>query len=50
MGFRRLGSGKSGGSSLDFPTVLLPQNEIDKNRLLAPQEPTLVLHPLPPGF
>ena len=50
MGFRRLGNGKSDESSHDFPIVPLAQNEIDKNKLLVPQEPTLALHPLPPGF
>ena len=50
MGFRRLGSGKSGGLDPDFPIVLPPQSEKGRNRLLVPQEPTLALHPLPPGF
>ena len=50
MGFHRLGNGKSDGLDLDFPIVLPPQSEIGRNKLLVPQEPTLALHPLPPGF
>ena len=50
MGFRRLGNGKPGELDLDFPIVPPPQSEIGRNRLLVPQELTLALHPLPPGF
>ena len=50
MGFHRLGSGKPGGLDPDFPLALPPQNETGRSKLLFPQEPTLALHPLPPGF
>ena len=50
MGFRKLGSGKSDEWSHDFPIVPQSQNEISRNKLPVPQEPTLALHPLPPGF